>query len=166
MGARSGRSRDPHGDQEERRPDVAKPPTTPAVERVVDLLFPEKPRAPQPPQPANPFAATLGSIFGNAFPQQSQPAHSACAGRSGARSRCAAEVREAARSDVKRGFYDVRLVEIEIGRSTHRLARRERRVDPSMMGGGDMNEMLGNFLPSGRAANGLPSPTRATIFAD
>src|ERR1700694_2194811 len=48
--------------QEERRADVAESAEAAAVERVIDLLFPET-RAPQPAQPVNPMAQALGSIF-------------------------------------------------------------------------------------------------------
>src|SRR3984957_17285848 len=47
---------------EERRNEVREAADAGAVERIVDLLFPET-RAPSAAAPANPFAATLGSIF-------------------------------------------------------------------------------------------------------
>src|SRR5471032_2831744 len=49
--------------KDERRGDVREAADRAAVERIIDALHPEtRPPAPQAP---NPFAATLGSIFGN-----------------------------------------------------------------------------------------------------
>jgi ATP-dependent HslUV protease ATP-binding subunit HslU len=128
--------------QEERRSEVREAADRGAVERVVDLLFPET-RAPQPQSPANPLAATLGSIFGNAFPQGSAPGQPAPAQQPPPPN--AASIRDAARADVLRGFYDVRLVDIEVEESPS-LPIGMIGGDPSM-GGADMGEMLGSFLP-------------------
>src|ERR1700735_2595061 len=54
--------------KEERRGDVKEAAEHAAIERIIDVLHPET-RAPQASQ-SNPFAATLGSIFGNSFGQQ------------------------------------------------------------------------------------------------
>ena len=96
--------------QDERRIEVAGLADEAAVERVVDLLYPDT-RPPQA-QAANPFAQTLGSIFGSNFqpsnmtPQQ-QSANATMPDE-------ARKTREQAKADVLRGFFDVRLVDIEI----------------------------------------------------
>ncbi len=102
--------------QEERRGDVAEGADKQAIERVIDLLFPETcPPQPQGPAQANPFGAALGSIFGNNFPQQNPmtPAQSAASKQDPN----SAAIREQARAEIARGFYDVRLLDIEIEES-------------------------------------------------
>ncbi len=147
--------------RDERRADVVEAADRAAVERVVDLLHPET-RPPAPSQ-ANPFAATLGSIFGNNFggaqgtPQTPPPAaHTAPPDE-------AARIREGARSDVLRGFYDVRLVEIEV---------EEAQQLPIGMIGGDMNagggdigEMLGGLMPKRKAKKRVTVAEARRIFA-
>src|ERR1700760_3875919 len=96
--------------KEERRGDVKEAAEHAAVERIVDVLHPET-RAPQAQQ-TNPFAASLGSIFGNAFNQSPQQAAAQTATRTMPDDE-AARVRATAKADVERGFYDVRLIEIE-----------------------------------------------------
>src|SRR5476649_1198354 len=54
--------------RDERRADVVDAADKAAVERVIDILHPET-RSPSQQQ-SNPFAATLGSIFGNNFGNQ------------------------------------------------------------------------------------------------
>lgn len=142
---------------EERREEVKDSAERMAVERVIDLLHPET-RAPSPPGQQNPFAATLGSIFGNQYAQQqTAPPPPPPSGD-------AARVREQARADVERGFYDVRLVEIETEET------------PSMpigiMGGGfdqggqggDLGEMLGGILPKKRVKKRVTVQEARRIF--
>jgi ATP-dependent HslUV protease ATP-binding subunit HslU len=148
--------------QDERRGDVRTAADEAAVERVVDVLFPET-RAAQPQGNANPFAATLGSIFGNAFAQgqtQQQPAPPPADRQPPAN---AATIRETARNDVLRGFYDVRLVEIEI-EETPSMPLGMMGGDPSM-GGGDVGEMLGGLLPRKRSQKRVTVADARRIFA-
>jgi ATP-dependent HslUV protease ATP-binding subunit HslU len=146
--------------QEERRGDVAEGADRQAIERVIDLLFPET-RPPQAQPQANPFGAALGSIFGNAFPQQ-QPAAPAQSAASKPDPN-AASIREQARADIARGFYDVRLVDIEIEESPM--------LPIGMMGGmdqnagGDMSEMLGGLLPKKRTSKRVTVAEARRIFA-
>jgi ATP-dependent HslUV protease ATP-binding subunit HslU len=147
--------------QEERRDDVREAADESAVERIIDLLFPGT-RAPQPQGQANPFAATLGSIFGSSFghgaappppppPASQQPPPNA------------AGIRETARQDVLRGFYDVRLVEIEV-EETPSLPIGVLGGDPAM-GGGDVGEMLGGLLPKRRSQKRVTVAEARRIFA-
>ncbi len=128
--------------QDERRGEVREAADAAAVERVVDLLFPET-RAPSAGVPVNAFAQTLGSIFGNTFPQQPPPQANATA----APPENAQTIREQARADVVRGFYDVRLVDIEVEEAQQLPIGMMGGMDPSMGGGNDMSEMLGGLLP-------------------
>jgi len=146
--------------RDERRADVVEAADRAAVERVVDLLHPET----RPPAPAqgNPFAATLGSIFGNNF-GGAQAAPQAPPTVTQSPPDEAARVREGARSDVLRGFYDVRLVEIEV---------EEAQTLPIGMIGGDMNqggadigEMLGGLMPKKRAKKRVTVAEARRIFA-
>ena len=127
--------------QEERRVEVREAADEHAVERVIDMLFPET--KPPQPQAANPFAATFGSIFGNNFPQQTQQPAPHPVGVAPN----ASEIREQARADVRRGFYDVRLIDIEVEEAGSMPIGFVGGMDPSMQGGGDMSEMLGGLLP-------------------
>ncbi len=131
--------------QEERRGEVREAADAAAIERVVDLLFPET-RAPGAGQPMNPFSATLGSIFGNNFGQQQPPPQATA---TAAPPENAHTIREQARADVLRGFYDVRLVDIEVEEAQQLPIGMMGGMDPSMGGGGgnDMSEMLGGLLP-------------------
>jgi ATP-dependent HslUV protease ATP-binding subunit HslU len=130
---------------DERREEVKDVAARMAVERVIDLLHPET-RPPQPPSQQNPFAATLGSIFGGSNwqpPPQAPP--------SPPPSSDAARVREQARADVERGFYDVRLVEIEVEEAQSMpIGVIGGGFDSGMPGGGDLGEMLGGILPKKR----------------
>jgi ATP-dependent HslUV protease ATP-binding subunit HslU len=146
--------------QEERRVEVREAADRAAVERVVDLLFPET-RAPQPQSPANPFAATLGSIFGNAFPQGAAQQAAPAAPHQPPPN--AASIRETARDDVLRGFYDVRLVEIEVEESPS-MPIGVIGGDPSM-GGADMGEMLSGLLPKKRSRKRVTVADARRIFA-
>ncbi len=124
---------------EERRAEVEELAKRQAVERIIDVLAPET-RPPAPPGQANPFGAALGSIFGNNYTQaQPAPPPSAPPPES-------ARVREQTRSEIERGFYDVRLIEIDVEESAS--------LPIGMLGGGmdgmqgaDIGEMLGGFLP-------------------
>jgi ATP-dependent HslUV protease ATP-binding subunit HslU len=146
---------------EERRAEVAQAADDAAVDRIVDLLFPET-KAPAPASPANPFAATLGSIFGNAYSQaqqqqqQQQPPPQAPPPNAGS-------IRETARNDVLRGFYDVRLVDIEVEEAASVPAGIVG-GDPQM-GGGDMGEMLAGFLPKRKMQKRVTVADARRIFA-
>ncbi|MGZ3499464.1 MAG: ATP-dependent protease ATPase subunit HslU [Vulcanimicrobiaceae bacterium] len=144
---------------DERREEVKDAADKMAIERVIDLLHPET-RSPSAQQSANPFAATLGSIFGNNFATQQpqQPPPPPPTGNT-------VQIRDQARADVERGFYDVRLVEIEV------------EEQPSMpigmiggnfdqgMAGGDLSEMLGGILPRKRVRKRVTVPEARRIFA-
>jgi ATP-dependent HslUV protease ATP-binding subunit HslU len=146
--------------RDERRADVVEAADRAAVERVVDLLHPET--RPPAQAPANPFAATLGSIFGNNFgaAAAAQPppptVHTAPPDE-------AARIRDAARSDVLRGFYDVRLVEIEVEEAPT-MPIGMMGVDPSQAGG-DLGEMLGGLMPKKRAKKRVTVAEARRIFA-
>ncbi len=149
---------------DERKAEVKEAADAAAVERVIDLLHPET-RAPEPQQP-NPFAASLGSIFGNAFSQQPQPPP-----QSGARPLPddeARRVRDTARADVGRGFYDVRIVEIEVEEAAQLPIGMLGGGEPGGMGGlggGDMSEMLGGLLPKKRVRKKVTVAEARRIFA-
>jgi ATP-dependent HslUV protease ATP-binding subunit HslU len=146
---------------EERREEVREAADAAAVERVIDLLYPET-RAPSASQPANPLAATLGSIFGNNFNQQPQP-QAATVTASAPNADAARATREQARSDVARGFYDVRLVDIEVEEAAQLPIGMMGGMDPSM-GGGDMSEMLGGLLPKKRIRKRVTVTEARRIF--
>ncbi len=145
--------------QEERRGDVAEGADKQAVERVIDLLFPET-CPPQPAAPANPFGAALGSIFGNTYPQQNQmtPAQSAASKQDPN----SAAIREQARADIARGFYDVRLVDIDVEETPT--------LPIGMIGGSDqgsgsdMSEMFGGLLPKKRTRKRVTVAEARRIF--
>ena len=131
---------------EERRVEVADLAAKHAVERIIDILNPET--APRPPQgQQNPFSATLGSIFGSNFvpAQQQQPQQQA---RPTVEPNDAQRIREQTRSEIERGFYDVRLVEIEV---EEQASLPIGMIGGAMdQGGGDLGEMLGGILPKKR----------------
>ncbi|HEY5257943.1 MAG TPA: ATP-dependent protease ATPase subunit HslU [Candidatus Baltobacteraceae bacterium] len=136
---------------DERREEVKELADRHAVERIIDVLYPETRAA---GQGTNPFAATLGSIFGNnAQPQQ--PVSPASPPSSETQS-----VREQARAEIERGFYDVRLIEIEVEET------------PSMpigvmgfdQGGGDLGEMLGGILPKKKSKKRVTVAEARRIF--
>ncbi len=149
---------------DERRSEVEEAADAAAVERVIDLLHPET-RAPEQQQ-GNPFAASLGSIFGNAFAQQ-QPQQPQTAGRTLPDDE-ARGVRDTARSDVRRGFYDVRIVEIEVEEAPQLPLGMLGGGEPGGMGGlggGDMSEMLGGLLPRKRVRKKVTVAEARRIFA-
>ena len=145
---------------DERRAEVREPADAPRSSASSTCCIPET-RAPQPQQ-ANPFAATLGSIFGNAFAQtQPQQAATQTATRTLPADE-AARVRASAKADVERGFYDVRADRDRSRGSGAAADRHDRRRRAGGMGGGDIGEMLGGLLPKKRdAESASPSPTRA-----
>jgi ATP-dependent HslUV protease ATP-binding subunit HslU len=143
--------------QEERSGDVREAAGEQAVERVIDVLFPET----RPPQAAapNPFAQ-LGSIFGGGFAQpQPQPPPAPPSSNS-------QSVRDQARADVLRGFYDVRLIDIDVEESAQLpIGVIGGGFDPSG-GGGDMSEMLGGLLPKKRVKKRVTVAEARRIFAE
>jgi ATP-dependent HslUV protease ATP-binding subunit HslU len=145
---------------DERRNDVRDAADAAAVERIVDVLHPETMAA--QPQQANPFAASLGSIFGNAFANQPQGTTTQTATRAIPDDE-AARVRATAKADVERGFYDVRLIEIEVEESAQ--------LPIGMLGsegmgqGGDMGEMLGGLLPKKRVRKKVTVADARRLFA-
>ncbi|HYZ15163.1 MAG TPA: ATP-dependent protease ATPase subunit HslU, partial [Candidatus Acidoferrum sp.] len=149
---------------DERKNEVREAADAGAVERVVDLLHPET-RAPEP-QAANPFAASFGSIFGGAFGQQQppQPAPTQTTSRTLPTDE-AAQVRAAARADVERGFYDVRIVEIEVEEQPQLPIGVLGGGEPGMGGAGDMSEMLGGLLPKKRVKKKVTVADARRIFA-
>jgi ATP-dependent HslUV protease ATP-binding subunit HslU len=148
--------------QDERRDEVREAADAAAVERVIDLLYPET-RAPSQAQPANPLAATLGSIFGNTF-NQPQQAQQTTVTSPPPNPDAARETRERARSDVARGFYDVRLVDIEVEEAAQLPIGMMGGMDPSMGGGNDMSEMLGGLLPKKRVRKRVTVTEARRIF--
>jgi ATP-dependent HslUV protease ATP-binding subunit HslU len=149
---------------DERKNEVREAADAAAVERVVDLLHPET-RVPEP-QAANPFAASFGSIFGGAFAQQQppQPAPTQTASRT-LPSEEASQVRASARADVERGFYDVRIVEIEVEEQPQLPIGVLGGGEPGMGGAGDMSEMLGGLLPKKRVKKKVTVADARRIFA-
>lgn len=143
---------------DERRAEVADLAKHQAVERVVDVLYPDT-RAPQPSGGQNPFAATLGSIFGNTnfAQQQQQPPPQEPQTPSSEKER----IREQARGEIARGFYDVRLIEIEIEEAPKIPMGMMGASDP---GGGDLGEMLGGMLPKRKAKKHVTVPEALRIF--
>ena len=149
-----------HMVREERRAEVIELADANAVERVVDLLYPET-RAPSPQTAQNPFAA-LGSIFGGTgFPgtaaTQTQAPPQAPTDPN------AQTTREQARSDVLRGFYDVRLVDVEVEEAAS--------MPIGVIGGdatggqADIGEMLGGLLPKRRVHKRITVAEARRIFA-
>ncbi|HET6895834.1 MAG TPA: ATP-dependent protease ATPase subunit HslU [Candidatus Baltobacteraceae bacterium] len=145
---------------DERREEVKDVAARMAVDRVIDLLHPET-RAPQPPQwQQNPFVASLGSIFGGSNQQQPPPQQPPPPPPNPD----AAKVREQARADVERGFYDVRLVEIEVEEAAS--------IPIGVIGGGfdqggaggDLGEMLGGMLPKKRIRKRVTVQEARRIF--
>ncbi len=143
---------------DERREEVKDVAARMAVERIIDLLHPET-RPPQPPGQPNPFAATLGSIFGGTGWQQPQPAPPPPPPSSDA-----TRVREQARADIERGFYDVRLVEIEVEEAQSLPIGIMGGGFDQGMGGGDLGEMLGGMLPKKRVQKRVTVQDARRIF--
>jgi ATP-dependent HslUV protease ATP-binding subunit HslU len=147
---------------DERREEVKDAAEYQAVERVIDLLHPETRPSP-PPWQQNPFAATLGSIFGNQPGAQQQPPPPPPPPPSSD----AARMREQARAEIERGFYDVRLVEIEIEETPSMpIGIMGGGMDQGMgPGGGDLGEMLGGILPKKRVKKRVTVQEARRIFA-
>ncbi|MDE2481089.1 MAG: ATP-dependent protease ATPase subunit HslU [bacterium] len=146
---------------DERRAEVAELAEKQAVERVIDVLHPET--APRQPQGQNnPFAATLGSIFGNTFPQQPQPTPQPPP----APPSDAQRIREQTRAEIERGFYDVRLIEIDVEEQpTLPIGMIGGGMDQGGMGGGDLGEMLGGLVPKRRTKKRVTVAEARRIFA-
>ena len=148
--------------QDEGREEVHEAAEAAAVERIIDLLYPET-RSPGAAQPPNAFAQTLGSIFGNTFTapaQQPQPAQTVAAPAAPDDART---IREQARADVLRGFFDVRLVDIEVEEAPQLPIGMIGGLDPSA-GGADMSEMLGGLLPKKRVRKRVTVSEARRIF--
>jgi ATP-dependent HslUV protease ATP-binding subunit HslU len=153
--------------RDERLSDVKEPAEHAAVERIIDVLHPET-CAPQPQQ-NNPFAATLGSIFGNSFgaqanaaqPQTQQPVQQQAPPHESER------IRSEARADIERGFYDVRLIEIEVEEAPTLPMGMMGGGDGAGMGagGGDMSEMLSGLMPKKRSKKRVTVADARRIFA-
>ena len=143
---------------EERRGEVRDVAEKQAVERIIDALYPQT-RAPHA-QSGNPFAQTLGSIFGNNYtpPPQPPPAPAVPPSES-------AKIRDAARAEIERGFYDVRLIEIDVEEApTIPMGAMGPGMD-RMTGGADFGEMLGGILPKKKSRKRVTVPEARRIFA-
>jgi ATP-dependent HslUV protease ATP-binding subunit HslU len=150
--------------REERRADVREAADHAAVERIIDLLHPET-RAPgAAQQQGNPLAATLGSIFGSAYPGGQQPAPAP--ERPAPPRETIAATRDAARDDVLRGFYDVRLVEIDVEESPSLPIGVLGGSMDGGMGGADIGDMLGGLLPKRRSKKKVTVAEARRIFAE
>ena len=148
--------------QDERRAEVVEAADAAAIERVIDLLYPDT-RPPTAAQPMNAFAQSLGSIFGNTFQQPQAPPQPASPAPAPEQAKT---IREQARADVQRGFFDVRLVDIEVEESAQMPMGMMGGMDPSMGGGGaDMGEMLGNLLPKKKIKKRVTVVEARRIFA-
>jgi ATP-dependent HslUV protease ATP-binding subunit HslU len=145
---------------DERRSEVREAADAAAVERIVDVLHPET-TAPQLQQ-ANPLAASLGSIFGGAFAQQPAQTATQTATRTLPDDE-STRLRASARADVERGFYDVRLIEIEVEESAQLPIGMIGGGEPG--GGADMGEMLGGLLPKKRVKKRVTVADARRIFA-
>ena len=140
---------------DERREEVRELAKRQAVERVIDALHPET-RPPSAQSQGNPFGAALGSIFGAGAPtQQPQPGPAAAVPAEAQR------VREQTRAEIERGFYDVRLIEIEVEEAPS--------LPIGVIGGGvdqsgDIGEMLGGILPKRRTKKRVTVAEALRIF--
>ncbi len=145
---------------EERRSEVAELAEKQAVERIIDVLQPET--APRQPQGGNnPFAATLGSIFGNNFQPTQPPPAPPSAPQSEVQ-----RIREQTRSEIERGFYDVRLIEIDVEETPSLpIGVIGGGMDQGGMGGGDLGEMLGGLMPKKRSKKRVTVAEARRIFA-
>ena len=148
--------------QEERREDVREPAERAAIERIIDALHPET-RPPSPQNQNNPFAATLGSIFGGNF-TGAQPGAATTTAAPPSAPPNSASVRDQARADIERGFYDVRLIEIEVEESPSMPIGMIGGMDPSM-GGADLSDMLGGLIPKKRSKKRVTVQEARCIFA-
>jgi ATP-dependent HslUV protease ATP-binding subunit HslU len=139
---------------DERREDVREPAAAQAVERVIDVLHPET-RPPGSSGSSNPLGAALGSIFGGnaSAAQHAAPPPSV--------SPDAQRVRDQTRGEIERGFYDVRLVEIEVEESPSLPIGM---IGGGMDQGGDIGEMLGGILPKRRTKKRVTVVEALRIF--
>jgi ATP-dependent HslUV protease ATP-binding subunit HslU len=138
---------------DERREEVRELAARHAVERVIDALNPET-RPPSAQSQGSPFGAALGSIFGSNV-SQAQPGPSASV------SADAQRVRDQTRGEIERGFYDVRLIEIEVEEAPS--------LPIGVIGGGvdqsgDIGEMLGGILPKRRTKKRVTVAEALRIF--
>ena len=141
---------------EERRQDVADSAKVHALERIIDVLNPET-RPPGSGGGSNPLGAALGSIFGGNFSQQQGAPHPP----QSSVSPDAQRVRDQTRGELLRGFYDVRLVEIEVEETAS--------LPIGVIGGagdqgGDIGEMLGGILPKRKTKKRVTVPEAVRIF--
>jgi ATP-dependent HslUV protease ATP-binding subunit HslU len=141
---------------DERRAEVRELAFRQAVERVIDVLHPET-RPPSAQSQGNPLGAALGSIFGSGYSAQQQTQTPPSAAVSAESQR----VREQTRGEIERGFYDVRLIEIEVEETPS--------VPIGVIGGGmdqsgDLGEMLGGILPKRRTRKRVTVAEALRIF--
>jgi ATP-dependent HslUV protease ATP-binding subunit HslU len=149
--------------KDERFADVKEAAEHAAIERIIDVLHPET-RAPQA-QASNPFAATLGSIFGNSFGAQAGQQQPAQPAMPPAPPHESERIRAEVRADIERGFYDVRLIEIEV-EETPQLPIGIMGGDTGGIGGaGDMSEMLSGLLPKKKAQKRVTVADARRVFA-
>jgi ATP-dependent HslUV protease ATP-binding subunit HslU len=151
--------------RDERRADVKDAADHAAVERIIDVLHPET--TPPQAQASNPFAATLGSIFGNSFGNQNaqQPQTPPGPTVQQAPPHESQRIRDEARADINRGFFDVRLIEIEVEEAPQLPIGMIGGGDQPGMQGGDMNEMLAGLMPKKRAKKRVTVADARRIFA-
>ena len=123
------------------------------------MLHPET-RPPSAQGQNNAVRQALGSIFGNNFAR----VNSSRSRRSvGGGSPDAQRVRDQTRAEIERGFYDVRLIEIEVEETPS--------LPIGMIGGagggqgGDIGEMLGGILPKRRTQKRVTVAEARRIFA-
>jgi ATP-dependent HslUV protease ATP-binding subunit HslU len=145
---------------DERRQEVADSAKAHALERIIDVLHPET-RPPGSGGGNNPLGAALGSIFGGNFASQQQQQNAPQQSPPGSVSPDAQRVRDQTRGELLRGFYDVRLVEIEVEESAS--------LPIGVIGGagdqgGDLGEMLGGILPKRKTKKRVTVPEAVRIF--
>lgn len=141
---------------ETRRDEVREIAQRQAIERIIDVLHPET--RPAQPQSQSGFAATLGSIFGTPQQQPPPPQASSLSATESQR------VRDQAREEVERGFYDVRLIEIDV----EEAASLPIGVIGGMsdQSGADIGEMLGGMLPKRKSRKRVTVAEARRIFAE
>ncbi|MFY9631116.1 MAG: ATP-dependent protease ATPase subunit HslU [Candidatus Cybelea sp.] len=139
---------------DERRDEVRDMAAHHAVERVIDVLHPES-RPPGSSTGGGPLGAALGSIFGSNYAQQQPP------GAGATLSADAQRVRDQTRGEIERGFYNVRLIEIEV-EETPSLPIGV--IGGGMDQGGDIGEMLGGILPKRRTKKRVTVAEALRIF--
>jgi ATP-dependent HslUV protease ATP-binding subunit HslU len=143
---------------DERREEVRDLAALHALERLIDVLHPET-RPPSAHPQGNPLGATLGSIFGGAFSsaQQTPPPPPPSTASADVQ-----RVRDQTRSELERGFYDVRLIEIEVEESASLPIGVIGGMDQG--GGADIGEMLGGILPKRRSKKRVTVAEARRIF--